>query len=46
MNQKIYQDEIENIIIIHAQEITKLKGEELEINKYNEKIKDQVRKLQ
>jgi hypothetical protein len=36
----MHHDEIEKLKIIHAQEVTRLKGEQLEIRKCNEIIED------
>jgi hypothetical protein len=38
LNQKLHQEEIEKLKATHAQEVMRLKGEQLEISKYNEKI--------
>jgi hypothetical protein len=38
----MHQEEIEKLKVTHAQEVTRLKGEQLEINKYNERIEEQV----
>jgi predicted HicB family RNase H-like nuclease len=42
----MHQEEIEKLKVTHAQEVTRLKGEQLEINKYNERIEEQVQRLQ
>jgi hypothetical protein len=46
LNQKLHQEEIENIKSTHAQKVTRLQGEQLEISTYNEKIEGQIQKLQ
>jgi hypothetical protein len=46
LNHKLHQEEIDNIKSTHDQEDMRLQGERLEISKYNEKIEDEVWKLQ
>jgi hypothetical protein len=46
LNQKTHHDEVDKLKLIHAQEVTRLKGEKLEIKKYNGIIEDRVRRLQ